>query len=110
MENSHSDHLDAAPWQVMPAQVNGRPKGPCSEPVRRLMLAVLDDAMRVVLSPLGAVRRAERRRAHEWFESGDRSYAFAFERVCEALAFDPAQLRTKLALAAAERDGASRAA
>ena len=85
------------PHQIMPAQADGRPKAPCSQPVRLLMIAILEDAMRVVLAPTGGgIKRRERLRAEQWFAAVDWSYIFAFERICETLDFDPRSLRAKL--------------
>jgi hypothetical protein len=63
---------------------------------RRLMAAVLEDAVRTVLRP---ARTATARRVREelrWFASTDRRNPFAFERVCEALGIDPSYLRRRL--------------
>ena len=103
------------PWQVMPVQANGRPKPPCSEPVRHLMLAILEDALRVLVSPInGGKTRAEHRSAWQWLQSTDRSYVFAFERICEVLNFVPSAMRAKVASDPTEwsprRNGALRAA
>lgn len=85
------------PHQIMPSQAHGRPKAPCSQSVRLLMIAILEDAMRVFLAPVGGgIRRRERLRAQQWFASTDRSYVFAFERICEVLDFDAPSLRAKL--------------
>lgn len=85
------------PHQIMPSQAHGRPKLPCSQSVRLLMIAILEDAMRVFLSPVGSgIRRRERQRAQQWFASTDKSYIFAFERICEVLDFDAPSIRGKL--------------
>ena len=97
MLDSPTDSI-TQPWQVMPAQVAGRPKTPCSEPVRHLMVAILEDALRVLVSPIdGGKTRDERRSAWQWLQSTDRSYVFAFERICEVLNFEPSAMRVKVA-------------
>jgi hypothetical protein len=63
----------------------------------RLMAAVLEDAIDIC-------RRARRRpvprrllrETEAWFESRDRTWPYSFERVCEALALSPVQVRADL--------------
>lgn len=70
----------------------------------RLMLAVLDDAIRSVkrLSSPGESARAtaramqEKRELREWFASTDRSYTFSFENICATLDIDPAHIRSAI--------------
>jgi hypothetical protein len=64
---------------------------------RRLLLAVLEDAVRT----LGMIRRGgvSRRRAaleHSWFLSTDRTHPFAFETICDVLGFDAGAIRARL--------------
>ena len=81
----------------MPTQVHGRPQPRCSEPIRLLMLAVLEDGMRLLLAPIrGGIRRREHRRAQQWFASTDRSYLFGLETICEVLDFDAPTLRARI--------------
>lgn len=85
------------PYQIMPVQAYGRPGLPCSQSVRALMVAILEDAMRVYLGTGAATRwRRERLEAERWFASTDKSYIFAFERICEVLNFDCDELRNRL--------------
>jgi hypothetical protein len=63
------------------------------------MLAVLNDAIRLVLRDGSAVdaRCALRIRAAEWIGSNDCGWAFSFVNICEALGFAPEELRERVA-------------
>jgi hypothetical protein len=64
----------------------------CGE--RRLMLAVLEDALRTVTGArLGRTNVTWLQRELAWFLSGDRSHPFAFECICDALDIDADWLR-----------------
>ena len=66
---------------------------------RRLMAAVLEDAIRVYRQDAGARNRRRQRlfrETEQWIESTDRSWPFAFERICEILGLDPDYLRRGL--------------
>lgn len=68
-------------------------------PEKRLMLAVLEDAVAILSRP-GASRSAAQRLATEevrrWCASEDRVWPFSFVNICEALGFEPASLRDAL--------------
>ena len=67
----------------------------CGE--RRLMLAVLEDALRTVLSArVGRSCDAWVREEMRWFMSEDRSHPFAFEVICDVLDLDASWLRARL--------------
>ncbi len=56
------------------------------------MLAVLSDAIELVLRDGGAVNARKAiliRRAAEWISSNDRGWAFSFVNICEALGIEP---------------------
>jgi hypothetical protein len=64
---------------------------------RRLMLAVLEDAMRTLLGTRHARPNAACvRQELAWFTSRDRSDPFTFERICEALVIDADWLRKRV--------------
>ena len=67
---------------------------------RRLMLAVLLDAIRIVRdrAPRPPCRRGGRvwQLTREWFEDDDRSYAFAFPSICDALGLNTAYVRGRV--------------
>jgi hypothetical protein len=66
------------------------------EPEKRLMLAVLEDAIRCYQDNLHA-RKSKRRRlfeeTEEWIVTGTDDYVFSFRHVCEALGLSPEYLR-----------------
>ena len=60
----------------------------------RLMAAVLEDAIHVLRK---RPRSRAGREAREWLHSDDRSWPFAYERICEALDLDANQVRNRIA-------------
>ncbi len=66
---------------------------------RRLMIAVLEDAVDVYRKLAGA-RDARRqqlfRDAEEWIESEDRSWIFSFQNICDVLGIESEYLRRGL--------------
>lgn len=65
---------------------------------RRLMVAVLQDAVAIILSP-GRLRGGRRRLLHEtiaWVRSDDVAWPFSFLNVCEAVDLDAYRLRHRL--------------
>jgi hypothetical protein len=63
------------------------------------MIAVLTHALRSVFHEAGRPGRGAARRLRQdvgWFTSADRSDAFSFERICEALAIDPEPIRARV--------------
>lgn len=80
------------PVQLLPV----RTRVPEDDGPRRLMLAVLRDAVHT-LTVVRARRNGrpsdEVRDAEEWVSSRDRDHLFAFERICEELEIDPSYIR-----------------
>ena len=71
----------------------------CARPVRRLMLAVLADAIRCYQTYANPRNRAQRRlfvEAEAWLMDSKADGPFAFETVCETLDMDPSCLREGL--------------
>jgi hypothetical protein len=71
----------------------------CARPIKRLMLAVLEDAMRCYLTYANSRSHAQRRlfvEAEAWLADRKADGAFAFETVCETLGIDPNCLREGL--------------
>jgi hypothetical protein len=69
------------------------------QPERRLMLAVLEDAIDCYLANVGAQRGIRRARfvdAARWFQSNDTEWPFSFVCICDALGIDPAVIRRML--------------
>ena len=71
----------------------------CARPIKRLMLAVLEDAMRCYQSFANSRNRTQRRlfvEAEAWLMDRKADGPFAFETVCETLGIDPSCLREGL--------------
>src|SRR5437870_7079582 len=69
------------------------------EPEKRLMLAILEDAIHCFQDNLLAqnVRRRQLfEEAEEWIVEVDGDWVFSFENICEALGFNPAYVRQGL--------------
>jgi len=85
---------------VLPAQFFSAIADPRSEPERRLMVAVLEEAISAVLSGAaanGEERRAAALEAERWFASDSRSWPFAFCTVCDILGLDIDSVRQVIA-------------
>jgi hypothetical protein len=70
--------------------------GPSLQPEKRLMVAVLKDALFVLRRCQAAEGPSAQRQVRDteaWFASHDRSWPFAFERICEELGLDPDHVR-----------------
>lgn len=66
---------------------------------RRLMIAILEDAILTYLKFAGDARKAQQdqfRDAETWVETDDRSWIFSFASICEHLGLEPSQLRRGL--------------
>lgn len=85
--------------RFMPERPNGPTADTLAQPERRLMIAVLDDAIGSFLKVLqGDERRARHLGELErWFADEDRAWPFSFVRICEALGLEPDTVRTALA-------------
>jgi hypothetical protein len=94
------EHLRPAPTIIVPAQFfDGTPARHVPAGIRRLMVAILEDAMYVVNKHRHAVTRDKRRlyfRARRWFESEDRTWVFSFLRITEALGIEPELVKRSL--------------
>jgi hypothetical protein len=70
-----------------------------TEPERRLLLAILTDAIVTFQARAASPRRGARREFEEaarWLFSEDRTWPCSFVNVCEALGIEPAPLRRAL--------------
>ena len=66
---------------------------------RRLMVAILEDAVDVYRKQAGARDRKRRQMfedAEAWIESPDKSWIFSYENICEVLGIDAEYLRKGL--------------
>jgi hypothetical protein len=69
------------------------------QPERRLMIAVLEDALETYLATMGALRGIRRVRFTEaaaWFRSDDTEWPFSFVNICQACGFDAPTIRRTL--------------
>jgi hypothetical protein len=101
-ENSFEDRLAALfqPDTLIPAQyMDTYRRKTHLEPEKRLMLAVLEDAIacyqKYVLARDGKGREMFRD-AEEWISAEESEWLFSFDSVCEALGFNPAYVRAGL--------------
>ena len=84
---------------VLPVQFHGARRAATVEPERRLMLAMLVDAVRCFQSrsePRLPAKRREYAEAQSWIFSDDDSGFFSFGAVCDALEIDPEAARKGL--------------
>ncbi|HXJ33033.1 MAG TPA: hypothetical protein VMS22_03265 [Candidatus Eisenbacteria bacterium] len=84
---------------LLPQQFIRNARAACATPERRLMAAVLGDAIAVYMKYAGC--RVGRNawlfaEANRWFQSRDREWPFSFERICEAFDFEPSVIRRVL--------------
>jgi hypothetical protein len=85
---------------IVPSQFFDRIKTEGSaQPEKRLMLAVMEDAIATFQKSVsGATRRQRRllRETEEWIGSGDGSWPFSFENICASLDIEASYLRAGL--------------
>jgi hypothetical protein len=94
----HQGTADEDVSAIAAAEADGiRPGGVAlAEPERRLMLALLTDAIVTFRKPLADARRDEQRLLEEterWIRSDDRAWPCSFVNVCEAIGIEPEPLR-----------------
>ena len=85
---------------ILPAQFFSALVDPRSEPERRLMVAVLEEAISAVLSGAsasGEERRPAAREAERWFASDSRAWPFAFCTLCDVLGLEVERVRLVIA-------------
>jgi hypothetical protein len=69
------------------------------QPERRLMIAVLEDAIEAYLANAGAtrgIRRTHFEEASRWFQAEDTEWPFSFVNICEACGLEPGVIRRSL--------------
>ena len=98
---SASAQLDAiiAPEVILPSQFFSTVSLASERPEKRLMLAVLQDAVGTLLKHAGSARRGRRRlvrEAEQWIYARNVDWPYSFENICAALNLDPAALRQGL--------------
>src|SRR5216683_681707 len=91
---------ELAPETVLPSQFFDRLQADASlQPEKRLMLAVLEDAVGTFQKYVtSSTRRGQRlfTEAEEWFAASATDWPFGFENICEALGLEPAYIRAGL--------------
>jgi len=91
---------ELVPESLLPVQFVELLQRPADRPPEvRLMVAVLEDALRVFCGFAGSSGRKNQRlyrQAADWFESPDTSWPFAFENICDALGLEPEWIRQLL--------------
>jgi hypothetical protein len=95
-----SGNVSLEPETILPSQFFERFQIDATlQPEKRLMLAVLEDAVGAFQKHVTATGRRGRRlfsEAEEWFESSDVDWPFAFENICSALSLEPEYIRRGL--------------
>jgi len=85
---------------IVPSQFFDRIKVENSaQPEKRLMLAVMEDAISTFQKSVRGLTRRQRRllrETEEWIGSADSRWPFSFENICAALDIEPAYLRRGL--------------
>ena len=100
--STHSDYSESPfePESILPSQFfEGRNKNEALEPIKRLMLAVLTDAVRCYQVGSDAEKTSRRRafrEAEEWLFRTKSDGPFSFENVCCTLDIAPDYLRDAL--------------
>ena len=83
---------------VLPSQFWTALADPRSEPEKRLMVAVLEDAIAVLVAGgYSAEREILHREAEHWFASDERGAPFTFAAICDVLGLDVGRVRQALA-------------
>jgi AraC-like DNA-binding protein len=70
-----------------------------AQPEKRLMLAVMEDAISTFQKSVRGLTRRQRRllrETEEWMSEADNHWPFSFENICAALDIEPAYLRRGL--------------
>ena len=84
------------PESILPQQFFAGGSGAMLSGEKRLMVAILGDAIATYLKYARSTAPKARglfAEAREWIESRDQTWPFSFERICEALDVEPDRLR-----------------
>jgi len=85
---------------ILPSQFFERLRSdPSSQPEKRLMLAVMEDALATFQKCLPGQTRRQRRllkEVEEWFASGEAGWPFSFQNICAVLDLNADHLRSGL--------------
>ena len=102
-----------APEVVLPSQYYSENASAIRSPERRLMLAILEDAVLTILKYAGKPGKRARRLVRDverWVAVRDRAWIFSFESICSVLDIDAGAMRNSLRSSQlrAEEHGAAR--
>ncbi len=95
-----------APEIILPSQFFSAASIVTERPEKRLMLAVLQDAVATLIKHAGSAGRGPRRlvrEAEQWIYAHNADWPYSFENICAALNLDPGALRQGLRRIAATR-------
>jgi hypothetical protein len=82
---------------LLPSQFWAALADPRTEPEKRLLVAVLEEAIALVVNGAGSDGSAAVREAERWFASDEHCGPFAFASVCDVLELDAGRVRQALA-------------
>ncbi|MBI3785218.1 MAG: hypothetical protein HY270_17640 [Deltaproteobacteria bacterium] len=88
-----------APEVILPSQYYTENATASRSPERRLMLAILEDAVLTILKYAGKQSKRARRLVRDverWVALKDRSWIFSFESICSVLDIDANAMRNSL--------------
>jgi hypothetical protein len=97
--NSRTTGLAATCEVMLPVQFFGDRSRGTSSPEKRLMLAVMEDAVFTVMKYAGRTSKHARRLVRDverWTTQRNSTWPFSFENICAVLDLDPAALRDRL--------------
>jgi hypothetical protein len=98
--SNHFENEFSGAEVLLPVQFHDRPNSASTgEPLRRLMVAMLVDAIRCVQTKFDArqpSRRQDYGNARSWIFSSDEKPVFSFKAVCDALDIDASVVRKYL--------------
>ena len=85
---------------ILPCQFFGQIKtDPAAQPEKRLMLAIVEDAIATFYKCLPSVTQRQRqllKEVEEWFASADTAWPFSFQNICAALDLNVDYVRSGL--------------
>ena len=86
------------PRTLVPAQFfTQRERRNARDSIRRLMCAILEDAVNVYTKEANSSRPSHTfRETRRWIDSNDRKWVFSFLRICQALDLDPTSVRRSI--------------
>jgi hypothetical protein len=93
------DESNSGADTLLPSQFWAAAADPRTEPEKRLMIAVLEEAIGLVVNGAGesAERSAAVHDAERWFASDERRGTFTFATICDVLGLDVGRVRQAVA-------------